>query len=53
MLIFLIETTLNNNAYRNNFGGNNYKPYTPNNSNSYGNSYGNYYNPNKNVSSES
>jgi len=28
-------------AYKNNFGGNNYRPYPNNNGNSYGNSYGN------------
>src|SRR3954470_21264619 len=31
----------NNNAYRNNFGSNNYRPYPPNNGNTYGNSYNN------------
>ena len=36
---FLNRSNFNNNAYRNNFGSNNYKPYPPNNGNSYGNSY--------------
>ena len=36
---FLNRSNLNNNAYRNNFGSNNYKPYPPNNGNSYGKSY--------------
>ena len=43
---FLNRSNFNNNAYRNNFGSNNYKPYPPNNGNSYGNSY----NPNNNMS---
>ena len=33
----LNRNNLKNKAYRNNFGGNNYKPYPPNNGNSYGN----------------
>ena len=45
---FLNRSNFNNNAYRNNFGSNNYKPYPPNNGNSYGNSY----NPNNNVTSD-
>ena len=49
---FLNRNNFNNKAYRNNFGSNNYKPYPPNNANSYGNSYGGYFNPNKNVSSD-
>ena len=49
---FLNRSNVNNNAYRNNFGSNNYRPYPPNNGNSYGNSYGGYFNPNKNVSSD-
>ena len=40
---FLNRNNFNNNAYRNNFCSNNYKPYPPNNGNSYGNSYGNYF----------
>ena len=44
MLIFLIEVTSTIMLYQNNFGSNNYKPYPPNNGNSYGNSYGNQYN---------
>ena len=47
---FLNRSNFNNNAYWNNFGSNNYKPYPPNNGNSNGNSYGTSYNPNKNVS---
>src|SRR3954464_14689371 len=39
---FIINNNFNNNSYRNNFGGNdNYRPYPPNNGNSYGNSYNN------------
>ena len=34
-------TSTNNNAFRNNFGSNNYRPYPANGSNSYGNSYSN------------
>ena len=49
---FLNRSNFNNNAYRNNFGSNNYKPYPPNNGNSYGNSYVNSDNRNKNVSSD-
>ena len=45
---FLNRSNFNNNAYQSNFGSNNYKPYPPNNVNSYGNSY----NPNNNVSSD-
>src|SRR4051812_32234458 len=45
---FIKSNNFNNNAYRNNFGSNNYRPYPSNNSNSYGNSYSN----NRNVPSE-
>src|SRR3954464_15153833 len=39
---FIRNNNFNNNAYRNNFGGNkNFRPYPPNNGNSYGNSYNN------------
>src|SRR4051812_35851543 len=39
---FIRNNNFNNNAYRSNFGGNNnYRPYPPNNGNSYGNSYNN------------
>ena len=37
---FIKNNNFNNNAYRNNFGNGNYKPYPSNNSNGYGNSYG-------------
>src|SRR3954466_14624522 len=37
---FIRNSNFSNNAYRNNFGGNNnYRPYPPNNGNSYGSSY--------------
>src|SRR4051794_33020875 len=45
---FIKSNNFNNNAYRNNFGSNNYRPYPSNNINSYGNSYSN----NINVPSE-
>src|SRR3954468_15942994 len=38
---FIRNNNFNNNAYRSNFGGNNCRPYPPNNGNSYGNSYNN------------
>src|SRR4051812_15251850 len=38
---FIRNNNFNNKTYRNNFGGNNYRPYPPNNGNSYGNSYNN------------
>src|SRR3954463_11721759 len=38
---FIKSNNFNNNAYRNNFGSNNYRPYPSNNSNAYGNSYSN------------
>ena len=40
---FIARNNFNNSAYKNNFGGNNYRPYPNNNGNSYGNSYGNAY----------
>src|SRR5664279_4412195 len=46
---FIARNNFNNNAYRNNFGGNNFKPYPSNNGNSNGNSYGNSYNGNKSI----
>src|SRR3954463_4168728 len=49
---FIKSDNFNNNAYRNNFGSNNYWSYPSNNSNSYGNSYGNSYSNNRNVPSE-
>src|SRR4051812_18644782 len=45
---FIKSNNFNNNAYRNNFGSNNYRPYPSNNSNAYGNSYSN----NRNAPSE-
>ena len=36
---FIARNNFNNSAYKNNFGGNNYRPYPNNNGNSYGNSY--------------
>jgi hypothetical protein len=38
---FITNYNFNNNAYRNNFASNNYKPYPSTNGNGYGNSYGN------------
>src|SRR3954465_3436544 len=38
---FIRNNNFNNNAYRSNFGGNNYRPYPPNNGNSCGSSYNN------------
>src|SRR4051812_2672612 len=45
---FIKSNNFNSNAYRNNFGSNNYRPYPSNNSNAYGNSYSN----NRNAPSE-
>src|SRR3954470_964734 len=42
---FIKSNNFNNNANRNNFGSNNYRPY-PSNGNVYGNSYGNSYSNN-------
>ena len=41
---FIKSNNFNNNAYRNNFGSNNYRPYPSNSGNAYSNSYGNSYN---------
>ena len=38
---FIARNNFNNSAYKNNFGGNNYRPYPNNNSNPYRNSYEN------------
>src|SRR3954470_3383520 len=38
---FIRNNNFNSNAYRTNFGSNNYRPYPSNNSNSYGSSYNN------------
>ena len=40
---FIARNNFNNSAYKNNFGGNNYRPYPNNNGNSYRISYGNAY----------
>jgi hypothetical protein len=48
---FIKNSNFNNNAYRNNVGSNNYRPY-PSNGNGYGNYYGNSYNNNGNAPSE-
>src|SRR4051795_5231952 len=47
-LNFIRNNNFNNNAYRNKFGSNNYRPYLSNNSKSYGSSYNN----NRSTSSE-
>ena len=49
---FIKNNNFNNNAYRNNFGNSNYKPYPSNGGNGYGNSYGSSYNNNKSVPSD-
>jgi hypothetical protein len=49
---FIKNNNFNNNAYRNNFGCNNYRPYPSNNGNGYGNSYGNSYNNNTSAPSD-
>ena len=49
---FIARNNFNNSAYKNNFGGNNYRPYPNNNGNSYGNSYGNAYNNHKSSTSD-
>jgi hypothetical protein len=38
---FIRNNNVNNNAYRNNFGSNNYRPYPSTNGNGYGNSFNN------------
>ena len=49
---FIKSNNFNNNAYRNNFGSNNYRPYPSNNGNAYENSYGNSYNNNRSAPSD-
>ena len=49
---FIARNNFNNSAYKNYFGGNNYRPYPNNNGNSYGNSYGNAYNNPKSSTSD-
>jgi hypothetical protein len=49
---FIKNNNFDNNAYRNNFGSNNYMPYPSNNGNGYGNSYGNSYNNNRSAPSD-
>ena len=49
---FIARNNFNNSAYKNNFGGNNYRPYPNNNGNSYGHSYGNAYNNPKTSTSD-
>ena len=44
---FIARNNFNNSAYKNNFGGNNYRPYPNNNGNSYGNLYDNSYSNSK------
>jgi hypothetical protein len=44
---FIRNNNLNNNAYRNNVGSKNYRPYPSTNGNGYGHSYGNSYNNNR------
>jgi hypothetical protein len=44
---FIRNNNFSNNAYRNNVGSNNYRPYPSTNGNGYGNSYGNSYNNNR------
>ena len=47
---FIARNNFNNSAYKNNFGGNNYRPYPT--GNSYGNSYGNAYSNPKSSTSD-
>ena len=49
---FIKSNNFNYNAYRNNFGNNNYRPYPSNNSDAYGNSYGNSYSNNRSAPSD-
>src|SRR4051812_3797626 len=44
---FIKSNNFNNNAYRNSFGSNNYRPYPSNNGNYYENYYGNSYRNNR------
>jgi hypothetical protein len=48
---FVKNNNFNDNAYRNNFGCNHYRPYPSNNGNGNGNSYGNSYNNNRSAPS--
>jgi hypothetical protein len=49
---FIRSNNFNNNAYRNNFGSNNYRPYPSTNGNGNGNSYGNSSNNNRSAPSD-
>ena len=49
---FIKNNNFNNNAYRNNFGSNKYKPYPSSRFNGYVNSYGNGYNNNRSAPSD-
>jgi hypothetical protein len=49
---FIINNNFNNNAYRNNFGSNNYRPYPSINGNCYDNSYGSSSNNNRSAPSD-
>jgi hypothetical protein len=49
---FIKNNNFNNNAYRNNFGSKNYRPYPSNNGYGYGNSYDNSYNNNRSAPSD-
>lgn len=49
---FIKSNNFNNNACRNNFGSNNYRPYPSNNGNGYGNAYGNSYSNNRSAPSD-
>jgi hypothetical protein len=49
---FIRNNNFNYNAYRNNFGSNNYRPYPSTNGNGYGNSYGNSSNNNRSAPSD-
>jgi hypothetical protein len=49
---FIRNNNFNNSPYKNNFAGNNYRPYPSTNSNGYGNSYGNSSNNTRGAPSE-
>jgi hypothetical protein len=49
---FIRNNNFNNNAYRNIFASNNYRPYPSTNGNGYGNSYGNFSNNTRAAPSE-
>jgi hypothetical protein len=49
---FIRNNNFNNNAYMNNFGSNNYRPYHSTNGNGYGNSYGSSFNNNRSAPSD-